>query len=231
MKRQLAIAIMLASCSDACAVVQIFFTNSASGYGLTDPARAFQPTAFAQTDAASYQVVAFPPLDAWGQIPAIDYPGGQFAYIWARFSGEPNNRKIARLHLDLDEVPAEVAYYIMDDIGGSNGLKRWDGAYEPPNALEFRQDPQILAAVSSNGIKNASNASQSWNLYDHLTRTALLGAVRYYTPGIRSATLGQLGLSFGGFTQGIAEFGSAFWGPEPGALLLLATTALLVRRR
>ena len=124
MKRPLATLIVLASCSYACAVVQIFFTNSASGSGLADPTRAFQPTAFTHTDAASYQVAAFPPLDAWGQIPEIDYAGGQFAYIWARFSGEPNSRRIQGLHLNLDEVPDQVAYYVMDDIDGDSGNDR-----------------------------------------------------------------------------------------------------------
>lgn len=231
MNRILAIAATLASFTSARAVVQIFFTNSAAGYGLTDPSLAFEPTAFAQTDAASYQVAAFPPLDAWGDIPAIDYPGGQFAYIWARFSDEPNGRRIQGLHLDLDDSPADVAYYIMDDISGENGAKRWDGAYTPPNAPQFCQDPQILAAVTAVGIANRPGTDDNWNLYDNVTRTALLGAVRYDNVGLRGGTLGSLGLVFAGGIAGSAMFGQALWWPEPATLPLLLIAALASRRR
>lgn len=181
------VAIAAAGClaSSAGAVVRFLFTGSAQPYGLTNPALAFQPTMGQQQDAASYQVAAFPPLEAWGEIPAINWPAGEFAYVWVRFHNEADNRKLQGLRLDQDGDPADVAYYIMNDLDGPNADRRWDGAYTMPDAPEFRMDPQILAAVSGYGIRNRATDVDAWNLYDHVTRTALLGAVRYDSDGVR----------------------------------------------
>jgi hypothetical protein len=230
MKKALALAAILAWVTSANAVVQIFFTNSADGYGLT-AGSAFQPTANNGTDGADY-AASFPPAGAWGVTPTIDYSAGEFAYVWLRFSGEANNRKIQGLHMDMDGTPAEVAYYIMDDLNGDTGAKRWDGAYTGPNEPEFKMDPQILAAVGAAGIVNRSTAADNWNLYDNATRTALLGAVRYDSDGLRSAALGSLGIKYANIlTPPTVEFGSADWVPEPASLALLGLAGLLIRRR
>jgi hypothetical protein len=53
------------------------------------------------------------------------------------------------LHLNLDDQPSEVAYCVMDDLNGDNGAKRWGGAYTPPDPPQFKQEPWILAAVTT----------------------------------------------------------------------------------
>jgi hypothetical protein len=219
--------------ADACAVVRIFFTSSAQPYGLTDPSLAFQPTEGSQTDPAFYQVSAFPPLDAWEQTPAIDWQAGDFAYVWLRFHQETNNRKINGVRLELDDVPADIAYYVMDDLAGDNGTKRWDAPNTMPDAPEYRMDLQILRAESSNGIRNRSTSVDNWNLYDNVSRTALLGAVRYADDGLRgigAMTWPQIPIPPGPLI--VWETAQANWIPEPAtlgtALLLCAITG---RRR
>lgn len=171
--------------SSAGATIRFFFTGSSQPYGLTNSALAFQPTLGQQQDAASYQVAAFLPLEAWGQIPSINWHAGEFAYVWVRFHNEPNNRKLQGLWLDQDDAPTAIAHYIMDDLNGAHAAKRWDGAYTLPEAPEFRMDPQILPAVQAHGIVNRATDVDAWNLYDHVTRTALLGALRYNSDGMR----------------------------------------------
>jgi hypothetical protein len=222
--------------ANAHAIVRMFFTSSAQPYGLTEPSLAFQPTLGLGQDAASYQVAAFPPLESWGQIPTINWQAGEFAYMWVRFHQEPNNKKVQGIHLDLDDFPAEVAYYVMDDLSGANADRRWDGAFTMPDAPEFKQDPGHLAAVTTHGIINRATDVDAWNLYDEVTRTALLGAARYASDGLRGAWVwsGQTGpvpppippppwyIEWDG--------GQANWVPEPATLCLLAALSVAVRR-
>lgn len=215
---------------DAFAVVRLFFTSSLQLYGLTNPALAFQPTEGSYTDAAHYQVAEFPPLEAWDQTPTIDWSAGEFAYIWVRFHQEANNRRIAGVRLDHDESPEEVAYYIMDDWNGDHGAKRWDGAYSLPDAPQFKMDPQVLSAGQATGIVNRSSAVENWNLYTNVTRTALLGAVRYETNGVRGAV--ALTWPQDDFPLPLWETAQANWVPEPatlGALVVVCTAGGRIR--
>lgn len=208
---------------DARGIVRVFFTSSAQPYGLTNPALALQPTLGQQQDAASYQVAAFPPLESWGQTPTINWHIGEFAYIWVRFHQETNNRKIQGVIIDLDEFPSEVAYYVMDDLNGDNDAKRWDGAYTMPNAPEFKMDPQIMAAVQNAGITNRSSTVDNWNLYDNVTRTALLAAVRYSSDGLRGVYVQSSPPSPIPPPPWVIQWdgGQANWIPEPATLGLM----------
>jgi hypothetical protein len=228
----MAIAIMLGSVSAAPAAMHLFLTSSAQSYGLTDPNLAFLPTVtFTQPyDSAYYQIAAFPPLSAFDDTPVINWYLGQFAYLWGRFVDEPTTRKTQSIHLSFDDSPTDVAYYVMNDISGPAGLKRWDGAFGPPNAPEFKLDPQILAAVAAYGVHNHDVPGDEWNLYDYTTRTFLLGAVRYDRDGMFG--LDQVGIKFANIlTPPSVSTRRGQWVPEPGSALLLGAAVLLGRGR
>lgn len=233
----LILAVLLASPIPEAPRLAFFYTSSAQPYGLTDPALAFQPTlvfsdyepnypGFSGVDSDVYHVSAFPPLEAAVQTPNIDWTADEFAYVWVRFTQAPNNAKIQGLHLVQDGTPADLAYYVVNNTNNEAiGDRRWDGAYTSPYAPEFKLNPQILAAVQTRGIVNRSGASDAWNLYDNVTRTTLLGAIRYDSDGLRSAAYGSLGAP--GF---LADFGSANWIPEPAGLTLLVIISVTARR-
>ncbi len=218
---------------------QYFFTNAVTQpYGLSIAANAFDPTKNEGRDVSDghYIVDAFPGLDVGPYVtPTINWSAGEFAYLWVRFVDVPNSYKIQGVQLDLDGTPASVAYYVVDDMQGEYVQKRWEGAFGLNN-VNFKQDPQILAAVTTIGIQNRSTAIQNWNLYDHTTRTALLGAVRYDSDGLRSLQYGPAG-GPGAYPPlppippAGPVFGQANWIPEPASLLLAATLAAAVRRR
>jgi len=212
-----------------------FFTNGVTQpYGLTIVDNAFDPTKNESLDATSgqYVVSAFPGLEIDATFtPQVDWTAGEFAYLWFRFGPVPANTKVSGMHLDLDGAPTSVAYYVVDDLLGENGAKRWDGQFGLDD-INFKQDPQILAGVVAIGLQNRATPIQNWNLYDHTTRTALLGAVRYESNGLRSLSLGSHGLSVKGYPPQItlerSVFGSANWIPEPavGVVLALGAAAL-----
>jgi hypothetical protein len=77
-----------------------------------------------------------------------------------------------------------------------------------------------------------SDSSYDWNLYDRVSRTYLLGAVRF-APGHYDA---ELYVDPGAFiTEDIGHpvlnVGSAHITPEPASTLLLGLASLLLRRR
>ena len=233
MRSILTIVVALAFVSSAQAVIQIFFTNSSQPYGLTNPSLAFEPTqAYPPApaiDSTYYQAAAFPPISAWGEVPEIDVDAGEFAYIWARFSNEPTNVKIQGIHLGLSLMPTQIAYYIMNDVDGLSGKRRWDGAYTT-GAPEFRLNPQIMAAVPAGGLRNADSLTESWNLYDSTTRTALLAAVRCTDRSHAVMRFDALGIVLkpesGVPYAGVGQSGSVRWVPEPTSLAVLLLPVL-----
>ncbi|MEW6251394.1 MAG: hypothetical protein AB1716_12160 [Planctomycetota bacterium] len=219
--------VLLAAGMPALASIEVFFTNSADGYGLTRPANAFQPTKGLRTDVTSgeYVLAAAPPMNVG--TPTIDYAAGEFAYIWLRFVNEiPGLKFHGRIR--LDGTPPDVAWYIVDDTAGTIGEKRWDGDYTPPNFLEFKNADQALVAVTAAAVRN--HGVSTWNLYDGPTRTYLMGAVRYDVSGTFSGQ-GWRMVEGPPYFYAIGPFGCAIWIPEPAALALGCALATILRRQ
>jgi hypothetical protein len=214
-----------------------FFTTAATQpYGLSLDANAFDPIKGAGRDVTDghYFVDAFQPATIGSDVtPEINWAAGEFACLWFRFRDVSSVTKVQGANADLDGVPTEVAYYVVDDTQGDIGMTRWDGL-PGPNDLNFKQDPQILADVGAFGLVARTNTTASWNLYDNLTRTALVGAVRYESDGLRSLAYGSFGLAVRGLPLQItlerSVFGAANWTPEPGCLAALSVGALLLLR-
>lgn len=232
----------------AWATIEIFFTNASAGYGLSDPSRAFQPTAgndldpnapgIQGDDGAVYNCF-FPPVSIGPEhTPDLSPFLGEFAYIWLRFDQQPLNQKIFSMLLSQPQAQ-DVAYYIQNDLGGDSGSKRWDNPYTLPGAPEFKQKiNQSLDAAANAGLRNVANTTYDWNLYDRITHTYLLGAVRYDQPGLFSIDIPNdyTGINVGGTTYVARAIGSCTcYAPEPasalaGMALLLCASARGVRR-
>jgi hypothetical protein len=219
MRRMLVIGAILAITLTASASVQIFFTDST--YGLSWPEYAFEPVWPQPPNWPT--VTQFPPAMA----PATVAPGDT-VYVWVKFLNEPNNRKINGL--DINMTPADAAaWYILDDQ--VNETKRWDGAYAT-GAPEFRTPHKVLVAATADGIRNYTEDNPR-KLYKGGTyRTALLGALRYDTPGVYTGQLGAAGISYaGGYSAPTVEFGTVTVTPEPASGLLLLLAGIFPRRR
>jgi hypothetical protein len=226
----------LALAASASASIDLFFTSSADGTGLTNPARAFDPTTDVQMDASGTP----PPYALNGAAgvngtPTIAAGSGEWAYVWLKFNGERDNLKVEGMHVGVVAPTGgvtDMAWYVMDDLNGAHGSKRWDGPYTPASDPEYRQNPQICSGTASAGLRNVSDSSYDWNLYDRVSRTYLLGAVRF-APGHYDA---ELYVDPGAFiTEDIGHpvlnVGSAHITPEPASTLLLGLASLLLRRR
>jgi hypothetical protein len=242
--------------------VNIFVTSSADPYGLTIPGNAFNPTGgahdfdspyyradYSDYPPTEYAVTASDPTGLIGTIPSIDPGAGEFGYIWFNITDMPAGAKLQGLHLGWGEA-ADLAYYIGDDSDGWSafaGSKRWDGAYTMPGEPEFKMNPQVLAAVTAYGIKNAANPTDVLNLQTYAamtdpppppvawSSTHLLGAIAFEDTGAErdvEGFLADLGISFsGGVQTDFVNIYGAHVLPEPASLLLLGLAGLLIRRR
>lgn len=248
--------------------VDVFLTKASTGPdspGLTRPEKAFDPTGHASggTEYSGYD------LSDWGDgapyalndaVPAVGDPiiqigAGDYYHIWVKMTQVRKNVKLQGLHLgwetdDCVEIQ-DLAYYIVDDLNGDVGAKRWDGVYTMPDEPEFATNPQNLAAVTSAGLKNTDSAPYNMMLQSfygnevsvgmppvvYADSIYLLGALRADCWGAArdvyavEGYLGSLAYAFeGGYD--VDEF--VIHGlllPEPTSMLLLSLLALGVRRR
>jgi hypothetical protein len=191
---------------------------------------------------AYYRVAAYPPIDApSGTIDdpiLINAAAGEFGSVWFQFRGEAGSVHVNEMYTmataagqsqptqDLD-----LAYYVQNDNWGT-GLKRWDGWAEPPDYPQWRANPQQFIAVNSWGIANTLDDPVM--MFDHQasgTGVALLGVLT----AAPSDTIYEMTITGIGYDRPpyYAEIGeSTFFKivPEPGALCLLASIALGLRR-
>jgi hypothetical protein len=279
MRNALLVLLAAAFTASAHAAVDIFVTSANplnAGYigGLTNPALNLDPTGDARRDESPLdnplyvldRRVAFQPTPTMPTInPLTD---GDTLYIWFQFNHENSvATQVQGIHIGWRTTPpgmiADLAYYVVDntlgdsvDDGGATVGKRWDGAYTGPNDPEFKQNPQILAAVQTIGLPKA-NAIHRWdssvpdwsggssanmpgeNLQGQYLTTApgrstifLLGAIKVL-PGIQRLTpyIGELGISYQGGVQFETQNVYGFWTPEPAGVLLLALPGFALRRR
>jgi hypothetical protein len=228
--------------------VQFFFTYDVQPWAGAGPANIFAPTAGNQSD---YTLGGYRPDFTHFPTAMVDnltVQPGQTAYIWIKATPEHQvptpGAKLQGMHWELQNeanepftpgLQGEVTYYILDD--GTGGTKRWDGAYTPPGYEEFRRNPQWLVAVTANGIRNLG-ADRPENLWQGSTRTALLGAIRIFAPGVYHwyfiPDLYSTGFHWGGYPWDPptpTQLGTLTVVPEPAAGLLVAAVVAVYRRR
>jgi len=224
--------VALAVVGPASATYQFFFTN-----GGTDPwlgpgptGGPFDPTGDRGDDYGLDGYVPDYTKFPTGFVPSAIAGPGESVYLWVRFIGEPNNRKILGIDLVQAGAPADVAYYLCENTS-SGGTKRWDGIYTPPNDPEFKQKPrQSLYCGLAYGLRNRPE-DVPWNLFEGGTaRTALLAAIKYDQPGVYTPTLGPGSIHVNGGVPDL-DFGSLTVTPEPAAWILVVPAGLVVRRR
>jgi hypothetical protein len=245
MKKLIGMVAGLALVASASADVRFYFTNSASGAGLTDSSLALKNTDGSGTDGTSY---ALTDTDPTVGNPSIDPSAGEWLYLWVAFENEPNSRKIQGINLEIDQDGNETGrgIYLGDDTNGDEGASiRW-------NLGSQTTDPMVLVAIQEPGIVNRT--TDRW-LYDGGTRTALLGAMQF-KEGNYEVRIGleRQGVSYSGQAAPKVKLGagdeqfdgsvqpegtptryakapSAVIVPEPASLLLLALAGLAIRRR
>ena len=232
MSKALGVISLLILAAPAGATIQFFFTNAGTypWLGAGPTGGPFDPTGDRQDD---YGLDGYmPDYDNFpsGFVASATAAIGDTVYMWVRFKQEPNFMKILGIDLVQNGVPADVAYYLCENMS-SGANKRWDGAYTPPNDPEFKQKPrQVLVALLAYGLQNQVNDVPSFLYKGGTARTALLGAIQYDQPGVHTPMLGPNGISTKGQPPD-AEFGSLTVTPEPAAVLLVMATGVLVRRR
>jgi hypothetical protein len=203
MRWAIAIAGVLACVASVAGTIRIFVTTSSDLYGLEDSANAFIPTVstvFANgvtvngydywadydgTLPGPLRPGGFPPVDA----PAgtadnpVQVQPGDFAYVWLQFQNEPKGAKINGLQINVRELgtqgpaPVTVSWYLCNNVSNVINNKRWDGTATPPDYPEWRGNPLTCVAITAAGLVNTTT-NLPWNLYNGVTRTALLGAIQ-----------------------------------------------------
>ncbi|MEW6251828.1 MAG: hypothetical protein AB1716_14375 [Planctomycetota bacterium] len=238
----------------ASADVQIFFTDdSTSPWGTTGgapPANVLAPSAGNRRDYGIFQGGEWLPGDGyrpnfatWPTAMSNVISGGEYAYIWIKFTADHNlpveGAKLQGLDLILKRgtqtVPMtggnEIAYYLQDNRLSEPPFNnmRWDG--DPGAAyVNFKRNPQTLVAVTATGITNSS-ADAPYNLYHGATRTALLGAVHLPRNAVYTFELGPLGISFNTGGTPAVQFGWLTFYPEPAGVALFGLLGVFFRRR
>ncbi len=132
----------------------------------------------------------------------------------------------------------DIAYYVQDNTAGNTLFgPRWNGSQIGPDYCDFRNDEQVLVAVTAAGISNTSSHVPV-NLYkggaasNPLSRVCLLGAVKFDSPGDYYFALGSEGISIEGQPTYPINFVSGHViVPEPVSTLLAGLGVLILRRR
>lgn len=255
MKRLAWLAMACVAVTSVQAEIRIFVTASSDGYGLSNPANAFQPTFstvnedgenvngydYADADGnptGNFAVSSFPPANAplGTEAEPILIQPGHWAYVWIQFQGEPKGLKVNGMHVGVsvagstDLAPVSTAWYVCNNMNSPILSKRWDGTATPPEYPEWHGNMQTFVAVTAYGLQNFGS-DVPWNLYEGSSRIALLGAVQAPADG----TVYQLRKSEICYfvPPGDYEFSLGYFKfvPEPATWFVLALGVLIVRRR
>jgi len=174
MRKALVVLFVVGFAAAALADVDIFVTSANptnGGFigGLANQALNFDPTGDASTDLSPknnplYRLDRNVAIQAAPAVPTI-HPSvdGDTLYIWFQFVNEPWAQKVQGIQIGWNApggMIGDLSYPVVDNVAGSGGGgaadlgKRWDGAYTGPLDPEFKQNPQILAAVQTWGLVN-----------------------------------------------------------------------------
>jgi hypothetical protein len=277
MKKALVVLFVVVFAASALASVEIFVTSANpanAGYigGLSNAALNFDPTGDLSKD-LSPKATPLYRLDRnvllqTPVMPTINpLTDGDTLYIWFQFVLEPVAQKIQGVQVGWTApsgMITDLSYPVVDNVAGVTGGstatlgKRWDGAYTGPTDPEFKQNPQVLAAVQTWGLVNldlpkrwtgtgwtTAGTGAGENLQGEFqyvepdevlgSTIQLLGAIKVL-PGHYDLTpyIGELGIAKypGGVlypSNEIQIFGAHIT-PEPASMLLIGL-GLLLRRR
>jgi hypothetical protein len=236
--------------------VRLFVTTSSDPYGLEDPANAFLATVstvyangvnvngwdyWADHDGTIPGPIRpgiFPPADAPTGTAAnpIEILPGDFAYVWLQYQNEPKGVRINGLEITVREfgtttpAPVTTNWYLCNNTSNLIANKRWDGPATPPGYPEWHGNPQTFAAITAYGLQNLAT-NLPWNLWNGISRTALLGAIQASADG-KLYELKLPEICYFAPTGWAQMAGGVFqFVPEPASGLLLALAAALARRR
>ncbi len=245
MKKALCVVAMLALVTAANATLDFFFTSSAAPSGLADPNLAFKHSF---NDGYDFEhgyelanvggVYAVPDYAEPLANVEIDPASGHWAYIWARFNGEPAPSVVGAVNgIQITVIGAapgvgNIAYYQLDNRSiNPPANKKWDGDPEV-----FYNNPTAMIAIMASGQRNVA-ADQPYNLYVGGThRVFLLGAVKVPSVVGQELTLSIGATNYSGGSNPNPDppvarvLNKVVAIPEPASLLLLGLAALLRRR-